>query len=214
MPPKEVVQEETVATEIRARTATAKINCNIMTAIVDTSSAAFETDKWRGIPRAKARKILYALMLFQGVGATFFLGVLWSEVLGFRNSALPYEIYELIQICASLALLAGMISTLLVLSSSFNTVTKLSQQMDVVAGQYQSHLETQFREWGLSASERAVAIYAMKGFSNTEVANLRGTSVATVKTQLNAVYKKSGCDNRQQLTSFLIEDLLSGVVVG
>lgn len=150
-------------------------------------------------------------MFIQGISAFFFLAELWSEVLGLRRSALPYEVHEMIQITASFGLLAGMITTAVILSKSFRKVTKLSRQIDVVAGQFQDHLEALFRDWSLSRSERAVAIYVMKGFSNTEVAELRGTSVATVKTQLNAVYKKSGCTNRQQLMSFLVEELLTGV---
>ena len=55
--------------------------------------------------------------------------------------------------------------------------------------------------------------YVMKGFSNAEVAELRGTTAATVKSQLNSIYRKSGCANRQQLISFLVEDMLSGLVV-
>lgn len=160
-----------------------------------------------------SRRILFALMFVQGTSALFFLTELWSEVLGLRATALPYEVQEMIQVFASIGLLSGMILTATILSNSFRKVSHLSRQIDVVAGQFQSHLEDLFSDWALSPSERAVAIYVMKGFSNTEVADLRGTSVATVKTQLNAVYRKSGCANRQQLMSFLVEELLSGVNV-
>lgn len=181
-----------------------------VSAAIDTADA-FETLAPPKPSRSKQRRLLYALMFLQGLSAFFFLAELWSEVLGLRQTALPYEVHEMIQITASFGLLAGMVSTAVVLSSSFQRVATLSRQIDVVAGQFQTHLEALFEEWSLSRSERAVAVYAMKGFSNTEVAALRGTSVATVKTQLNAVYRKSGCANRQQLMSYLVEELLSGV---
>lgn len=181
-----------------------------VSAVIETADV-FEQNLDAGQSETKSRRLLYALMFIQGFSAFFFLAELWSEVLGLRQSALPYEVHEMIQITASFGLLAGMISTAVVLSHSFRKVSKLSREIDVVSGQFQDHLEVLFRDWSLSRSERAVAIYAMKGFSNTEVAELRGTSVATVKTQLNAVYKKSGCANRQQLMSFLIEELVTGV---
>ena len=38
----------------------------------------------------------------------------------------------------------------------------------------------------------------MKGFSNAEIADLRGTTAATVKSQMNAIYRKSNFTNRQR----------------
>ena len=58
---------------------------------------------------------------------------------------------------------------------------------------------------GLSPSEQAVAVFAMKGFSNGEIAELRGTSASTIKSQMNSVFRKAGFANRQQLISFLVE---------
>jgi hypothetical protein len=54
-------------------------------------------------------------------------------------------------------------------------------------------------------------VYAMKGFSNAEIGGFRGTSVSTVKSQMNAIYRKTGFSNRQQLISFLVEEMLAGV---
>lgn len=160
-----------------------------------------------------SRRLLLALFAIQGISAAVFLGDLWSEVLGIRHTPLPYEYQEIIQIGASIGLLAGMLSTAFVLSQSFRRVSDLSRQVDVASGNFQDHLDALFRGWGLSPSEKAVAIYTMKGFSNSEVAELRGTSVSTVKSQLNAIFRKSGCTNRQQLISFLVEEVLSGVSI-
>ena len=63
----------------------------------------------------------------------------------------------------------------------------------------------------LSPSEKAVAVLAIKGFSNLEISNLRGTALATIKSQMNSVFRKAGLTNRQQLIAFLVEDLLAGV---
>ncbi len=158
-----------------------------------------------------SRRILYVLLAIQGLSALVFLADLWSEVLGIRHTPLPYEFQEIIQIGASIGLLAGMFTTALVLSQSFRRVTDLSRQVDVASGKFQTHLDDLFLAWELSPSEKEVAVFAMKGFSNAEIAELRGTGASTIKSQLNAIYRKSGCANRQQLTSYLVEELLSGV---
>jgi DNA-binding CsgD family transcriptional regulator len=85
--------------------------------------------------------------------------------------------------------------------------------MQAATGNYQSHLEKLFKGWDLSGAERAVAVYAMKGFSNAEIADLRQTSVATIKSQMNAIFRKAGLGNRQQLIAYLVEELLSGVAL-
>ena len=163
--------------------------------------------------KARQRHILIALSAVQGLSALFFLGDLWSEVLGLRHTALPYEFQEAIQLLASLGLLTGFLTTSYFLARSFNSVSDLRRQVDVASGNFQDHLEMLFEDWHLSPSEQSVALYAMKGFSNAEVAELRGTSASSVKTQLNAVYRKSGCANRQQLISCLVEELFSGVAI-
>jgi hypothetical protein len=59
-----------------------------------------------------------------------------------------------------------------------------------------------------------VALLAIKGFSNLEIANLRGTTLATIKSQMNAIFRKAGLISRQQLIAYLVEDLLAGVSLG
>jgi DNA-binding NarL/FixJ family response regulator len=84
----------------------------------------------------------------------------------------------------------------------------MNTQIEVLSGQFHEHVRAHFARWGLSPSEEAVAIFAMKGFSNPEIARLRGTTDATVKSQMNAVYRKAGLASRQQLIAFLVEGLL------
>ena len=52
-----------------------------------------------------------------------------------------------------------------------------------------------------------VAGFAVKGFTTAEIAGFRGSSEATVKTHLNAIYRKAGVGGRAQLVSLLVEDL-------
>lgn len=63
--------------------------------------------------------------------------------------------------------------------------------------------------WGLSQAEADVAIFVAKGFSNSEIADMRGCAIATVKSQLGRIYAKSGLDSRYQLIAFVTDEVCS-----
>ena len=157
--------------------------------------------------------LLYAALAIQLISALFFIGQLWTEVLGIRHVAIPWQYQEGIQILASIGLLMGVVISGLFLRHSRQRMAQLGQQIDVASGNFESHLNEMFSQWDLSKSEQAVAVYAMKGFSNAEIADLRGTSESTIKSQMNAVYRKTDLANRQQLISFLVEEMFSGISI-
>ena len=163
--------------------------------------------------RQNSLVFIYSALAFQLVSALFFLGELWGEVLGLRSRPLPWNVQETIQILASIGLITGVVVTFVFLKLSQQRISVLDQQIANVSGNYRAYLESQFTDWALSDSEREIAIFAMKGFSNSEIADLRGTSASTVKSQMNAIYRKSNFSNRQQIISFLVEELLAGVAM-
>lgn len=134
----------------------------------------------------------------------------WGEVLGFRTQPLPFVFEEIAQIGASIALLTGIIVTIVFMRRSQAVIDKLDQQIGAVSGGFDAQLGKLFRDWDLSRSEEEIAIYAIKGFSNAEIGAFRGTTAATVKSQMNAIYRKTGFANRQQLIAFMVEELLEG----
>ncbi|PTQ75249.1 helix-turn-helix transcriptional regulator [Celeribacter persicus] len=69
-------------------------------------------------------------------------------------------------------------------------------------------IESHFEMWSLSPSERDVASFLVKGFSISEIAELRGNKEGTIKAHLNAIYRKSGTRNRAELMSVLIDSLI------
>jgi DNA-binding CsgD family transcriptional regulator len=62
-------------------------------------------------------------------------------------------------------------------------------------------------DWGLSQAEADVAIFVAKGFSNSEIAEMRGCAIATVKSQLGKIYQKSGLESRYQLIAFVTDEV-------
>ncbi len=62
----------------------------------------------------------------------------------------------------------------------------------------------------MTLAEASVAELVIKGKSIADIAAARGSAEGTIKTQLNAVYRKAGVSGRSELVSILIGDLLDG----
>lgn len=88
---------------------------------------------------------------------------------------------------------------------------RVEQALDVATGAFQVVLERHFDTWGLTASERDVALLSIKGFPLAEIAQLRGTRGGTVKAQNAAIYRKAGVASRAELVTVVIEDLVCGL---
>jgi DNA-binding CsgD family transcriptional regulator len=69
-------------------------------------------------------------------------------------------------------------------------------------------MEESFARWGLTPSERDVALLSIKGLSVAEIAAMRSTQAGTVKAQCAAVYRKAGVNSRAELLSLFIDDLM------
>ena len=81
--------------------------------------------------------------------------------------------------------------------------------LSIASGALHDLMEQYFHEWGLTPSEADVATFAIKGLDIAEIAEVRGTAEGTVKTHLNAIYRKSGTSGRGALLGLLVDDLLA-----
>ena len=156
--------------------------------------------------------LLIGLILFQSVCAAFFviditadLEAAWPDVLG-SGHLMP-------ELGATLGLLLGIGCEALVLWHLLRRQTRLQQGMSVAAGALAEVMEGFFAEWALTPAEADVARFTVKGYAIAEIAGFRGSAEATVKTHLNAIYRKAGVAGRAQLVSLLVEDLLRAPLV-
>jgi DNA-binding CsgD family transcriptional regulator len=69
-------------------------------------------------------------------------------------------------------------------------------------------IDAQFEGWGLTPTEREIALGLLKGHSHKQIANLTGRSERTVRQHAVAVYGKSGLTGRAELAAFFLEGLL------
>jgi DNA-binding NarL/FixJ family response regulator len=77
------------------------------------------------------------------------------------------------------------------------------------AQQIRQAIDLQFDEWGLSPSEKDVALFLVKGLSMKEIANIRETQDKTVRQQATQIYKKADVGGRQELAAFFLEDIVA-----
>jgi DNA-binding CsgD family transcriptional regulator len=154
------------------------------------------------------RWLLGLLFLAQFLCACFFVFDILASVLGIAVQPMPWEYRELMELGAALGLIAGLVLGGLALLRALKGRHHAEERLRRASGAFMDLLEERFGEWGLTAAERDVALFAIKGMSTAEIAGLRNTSEGTVKAQTNAIYRKAGVSGRPQLLSLFIEDLM------
>lgn len=156
---------------------------------------------------------LTLMILFQCACALFFVADV-AEDIAEAGWAAVTDIHLLPELGATLGMILGIAFETRYLLRVLRKQAQLERQMSVAAGALNEVMEGYFRDWKLTPSEQDIAGFTIKGYSIAEIAGFRGSAEATVKTHLNAIYRKAGVTGRGQLTSLLIEDLLRTPLVG
>ena len=146
---------------------------------------------------------LAALILLQAACALFFARDVINDILD--ADAWSHVITE---VAATISLAVGLIIQAIVLRKLTLRHARMEQGLAVARGSLSDVMENYFETWKLSPAEQDVAAFTIKGYSIAEIAKLRGSAEATIKAQLNAIYRKADVQGRAQLVSVLVEDLL------
>lgn len=162
----------------------------------------------------KLKLIILLMVLVQALGALFFITDISLSVLGIERQPIDWQIREIMEIGAAVALLIGLIMSGVLLAQSQLRLGRAEAQVKRASSAFMQVLEQHFVQWGLTPAERDVAFFVLKGFSTSEIAAFRKTSEGTVKAQTNAIYRKAGVNGRGQLMSIFIDDLLADTVQG
>lgn len=151
---------------------------------------------------------IIAIFVVQALCAVFFVSDILASVLGLQTTPMSWEMRELLEIGAAVGLVLGLVLGGLMLHRALRERYRAEERLRRASGAFMDLLEERFTEWGLTPSERDVALFAIKGMSTAEIATLRATSEGTVKAQTNAIYRKAGVTGRPQLLSLFIDDLM------
>ncbi|WP_417807787.1 helix-turn-helix transcriptional regulator [Thioclava sp.] len=149
---------------------------------------------------------LAALIIVQAGCAFVFL----MDVFGDIQDTGHFSLNINIELFANLGLVAAIVVEARVLWTLLRRQAIADRAISAARGAMAQLMSDQFAAWGLTAAEADVASFTIKGFSIAETAGLRGASDATVKSQLNAIYRKAGVAGRAQLVSVFVEELFSG----
>ena len=160
-----------------------------------------------------SRWLIILIFLIQVLCAFFFVSDIVLSVFGIYARPLAWETRELLEIGAALGLILGVVLGGFALARSRRAQMAAEGKVRAAQGAFMEVLEEHFSRWGLTASERDVALFSIKGLSTAEIAEVRKVSEGTVKAQTNAIYRKAGVSGRPQLLSIFIDDLIEGIPV-
>lgn len=152
--------------------------------------------------------VVAAILLIQSVCAIFFVSDIVLSVFNIYASPIPWQTREYLEIGAAIGLVMGLVLGAMVIHHNHRERRRAEEKLRRASGAFMELLAERFDEWGLTPAEQDVALFAIKGMSTAEIAQLRSTSEGTVKAQTNAIYRKAGVAGRPQLLSLFIEDLM------
>lgn len=158
----------------------------------------------------RRHRALVAVTVLQATCAIYFVFDVTSELPELRT----HSVHPLLEMAVVAVLFVGTLFGLREIRAVVRQNSRMESSLRVASGAFLDLLEECFERWGLTPSERDVALLAIKGLSVAEIAHLRGTREGTVKAQCTAVYRKAGVSNRAQLLSLFVDDLMAGVPLG
>ncbi len=158
--------------------------------------------------------VIAAILIVQLLCALFFVSDILSAFFGFSAAPLPWQWREFLEIFAAFGLVLGVALGAFLLRVAVKDRSRAEAQLRRASSAFMQHLSERLAEWGLTPAERDVALFAIKGMSTAEIAQLRHTSEGTIKAQTNAIYRKAGVSGRAQLISLFIDDLIDKDALG
>ncbi len=149
------------------------------------------------------------LIVVQAACAVFFVWDVVQDLPEASGGSLWRDPYLLMETTATVTLIIGIVVESKYLVLLLQRQARAERALNVAAGELHELIEQYFRDWGLTPSEADVAMFALKGLSIPDIAELRGSKDGTIKAHLNGIYRKAGVNGRAQLLSLLVEDLMS-----
>lgn len=123
------------------------------------------------MPRFKSGSVaLFAAIIAQLFFAVVFLGFFIVDVSALWTRPIGYTIRELVEISAVVALLLGIAINTWVVRRAMQRATLAEESLLIARGAFKDLAEREFDRWMLSRAERDVAMLAIKGFTNLEIA--------------------------------------------
>jgi DNA-binding NarL/FixJ family response regulator len=147
-----------------------------------------------------------AALAIQAVAAIYFVGDGIDDALVELRSGWSLELA--MECMVAIALLLAVIVSARQLRRMIEEGRRQQQALSIARGAFDTMVAAKFSDWGLSPSERDVALFTLKGCTISDIAAMRNAAEGTVRSQLSQVYAKAGVADRAMLLSQFIEELL------
>ncbi|MEP2979811.1 MAG: helix-turn-helix transcriptional regulator [Lentilitoribacter sp.] len=156
----------------------------------------------------ETRRGLKSLFVAQLLCVVFFIFDAIREFLNLPHKFGGFD-FEIFEFMIVIVMVLSMFITARQLRISRKKAHNLQDKLRAASGEFNAMLMQSFEEWGLTSSEKDVALLAIKGFGIQEISKMRETKEGTVKAQLNAIYRKADVSGRPQLISYFVEELMN-----
>lgn len=148
------------------------------------------------------------ILIAQMVFTVLFLFKLIADIFAIPLQFISWFAMELVEVTASIGMLLGVCSSFLLVSQGQKRIVDVEMKVNAAAGEFEKYLKHQFDEWELSPTEKNITILVIKGFGNQEIAEIRGTTESTVKSQMSSIFRKTKTTSRNQLVTWMLEDVI------
>lgn len=154
---------------------------------------------------------LYLLVLI--VVQSFCAVIFTSDVVLDVVEADKFDWHILIEALASISLITAIVFQVVFLVEILKRKQSLERTAQMANRAVHDIIEKNFDSWMLTASERDIAGLLVKGLSIAEIAKVRNSAEGTIKSHLNAIYRKSGTRSRSDLMSQIMESMIDRPLV-
>lgn len=157
-------------------------------------------------PQERRAITLAALILVQAVCSAFFVGDVIADIKTFGREGWHISLESV----ATASLFGSTLLLMMELRQMLRRMDSMSRGIRAARGEMADLIDGFFDRWGLTPSERDVALLVLKGFDNEAIAGIRKVAAGTVRAQTARIYAKAGVEGRAQLFSVFMDELLSG----
>ena len=153
---------------------------------------------------------LLVLIIVQAFCAVIFTADVVIDVV--ETSKVDWQV--VIEALASISLITAIVFQVVFLVEILRRKQSLERTAQMANRAVHDIIEKNFDSWTLTASERDIAGLLVKGLSIAEIAKVRSSAEGTIKSHLNAIYRKSGTRSRSDLMSQIMDSMIDRPLVG
>lgn len=160
-------------------------------------------DRFRAMRFASALLFVCGMLLAFDVG-----GELHGTLLYPRSVSVIVWAHLLLEVLASVGLGWAFLLTRREMRATLRDHQADRDRLRRIRGEFEHFVQDQFHAWSLSPAERDVALLTIRGLKIAEIADLRQAQTGTVKSQLSAIFRKSGVSTRTEFVARFIDEFL------